>query len=402
MKRCYLAFELGSLQKIIYPLMETTTIGRGSDNSINLADPTISRNHAQVLFRNGNWTLEDLGSANGTMLGGKPVGSVILKSGGIFQIGSVAFHYLEKEFSEKGEALPETLEILTSTIEEESLPAGQVKAGRKTQRIQDAIATIPFFSALEEAEHKKLVDTSVLHVVNAGDVIMQEGDPGRSIFVILDGRVRVFTTGQDGEELELAILGPSQFFGEMSLLQGKPRSRSVVAIDSSLLVELSFSSMRKLVEQHPSVRKTLLEYYDCRVRDAEEKRAQLGMVERRGQPRLKDRLIVSVAGFPEPSREGETNASSFKAVSENISTSGIVIKISGPMPVTSDPDRRVSLEIELPEPWKKCRTVGAIRRIQPADEEREMTLVAIEFVDMPAQDAEKLAEYIYGKDRTTF
>jgi hypothetical protein len=175
----------------------------------------------------------------------------------------------------------------------------------------------------------------------------------------------------------------------------------VAAIENSLLVELSFSSMRKVVQQHPSVRKILLAYYQDRLKDSNDKRASAGMAERRRQPRLKDRLNVTVGGFSELSQGGDASAASLKAVSENISESGIVLKVAGPMPVTSDPERRIRLEIELPEPWNMCCTPGAIRRIQPADDARDMTLVAIEFVDMSATDARKLAEYIYGDDHPT-
>ncbi len=401
MKRCCLVFELGSLQKTIYPLLETTTIGRGSDNSICLADPTVSRNHARVSFRQNDWTLEDLGSANGVNLGGKRVERVILKSGDVFQIGGATFSFLEREPNQQGAALHETLEILSANIEEGGLPVGPIKAERTAQRLQDAVAAIPFFAALGETERKQLVDTAVLHVVNPGDVIIREGDPGRSIFVVLDGRVRVFTRDHHGEELELAILEVSQFFGEMSFLRGEPRSSSVAAITNSLLVEFSFSGMRKLVQQHPAVKKILLEYFNERLRDSKEKRARVGMAERRRQPRLKDQLTVKVTGFSGPLQEGEASANALEAVSVNISTSGIVIKVSGPMPVATGSANRIRLEIELPEPWNMCRTLGEIRRIQPADEEREMTLVAIEFMDMSPQDAQKLAEYIYGEDHTT-
>jgi len=401
MKRCCLVFELGSLQKTIYPLLETTTIGRGSDNSICLADPTVSRNHARVSFRENDWTLEDLGSANGVNLGGRRVESVILKSGDVFQIGGATFSFLEREPNQQGAALHETLEILSANIEEGGLPVGPIKAERTAQRLQDAIAAIPFFAELGETERKQLVDTAVLHVVNPGDVIIREGDPGRSIYVVLDGRVRVFTRDHHGEELELAILGVSQFFGEMSFLRGEPRSSSVAAITNSLLVELSFSSMRELVQQHPAVRKILLEYFNERLRDSKEKRARVGMAERRRQPRLKDQLTVKVAGFSGPLQDGEASANALEAVSVNISTSGIVIEISGPMPVATGSANRIRLGIELPEPWNMCRTLGEIRRIQPSDEEREMTLVAIEFIDMSPQDAQKLAEYIYGEDHTT-
>jgi CRP-like cAMP-binding protein len=380
--------------------LETTTIGRGSDNSISLADPTISRNHAKVSFMDGSWVLRDLGSANGITFGDERVENMVLKPGDSFKIGGVTFQFIAKEVGEKSQNALDTLEILSASIEEEDLPSGQVKARAWAQRLQDAIAEIPFFSTLSETETNKLVDTAGIQVLNDGEMIIREGDPGRSIFVILDGQVRVFTRDHHGKELELAVLEESQFFGEMSFLSGNPRSSSVAAVDNCLLIELSFTSMRNLLQQHPELKGTLLEYYNDRLQDSLEKRAKVGMEERRRHPRLKDRLEVKIMDVSKTTPAGESSFGSLKATSQNISEAGILLVVQGPVLEAIDGDDQMSLVIELPEPWGEVRTLGAIRRIQPHPDKRQMKVVALEFVNMSAADREKLSNYIYGEDDT--
>jgi CRP/FNR family cyclic AMP-dependent transcriptional regulator len=123
-------------------------------------------------------------------------------------------------------------------------------------------------------------------------MIIREQDAGRSIYVILDGKIRVFTRDHQGEELELAVLGASQFFGEMSFLTGKPRSSSVTAVDTSVIVELSYTSMRQVVKEHPTVKQVLVEYYQERLGSTAEKRAEQGTEEGKGDSRQKSRVSV--------------------------------------------------------------------------------------------------------------
>ncbi|MGD8776782.1 MAG: cyclic nucleotide-binding domain-containing protein [Syntrophobacterales bacterium] len=400
MKRYCLVFAMRSFQKTIYPLLETTTIGRGSDNSITAAHPTISRNHARVSFLEGSWVAEDLGSTNGIMFGDDRVEHLVLRPGDKFKIGEITFQFIAQEVGQEKDQALDTLEILSAVIEEEDIPPGRAKGKPWAQRLRDAIAAIPFFSGVAETERKRLADTAAIHVLNDGEIIIREGDPGRSIFIVLDGQVRIYTRDFHGKELELAVLGEGQFFGEMSFLSGKPRSSSVAAIDNCLLIELSFTNMREVVRQHPSVKNILLEYYNDRLKDSQEKRAKVGMVERRRHPRLKDGLEVNLVGFTQTTAEGESSLGSLKATSQNISESGINLVVQGPVLDAIDHDDQMSLEIELPEPWGKIRTLGAIRRIQPHPDEREVTVVALEFVNLSAEDSQKLIEYIYGEDHS--
>ena len=400
MNRYCLVFQSGSFRKTIYPLLATTTIGRGSDNSITLAHPTISLSHARVSLLKGSWVIEDLGSTNGIMFGDDRVEKMVLKPGHTFKLGEVTFQFIEQDVAHDSDQALDTLEILSAVIEEEDLPLGRVKAKPWAQKLRDAIAAIPFFSGVSETERKKLADTAAIHVLNDGEIIIREGDPGRSVFIVLDGNVRVFTRDHHGKELDLAVLGVSQFFGEMSFLSGTPRSSSVAAIDNCLLIELSFTKMREVVRQHPSVKKILLEYYNDRLKDSQEKRAKVGMAERRLHPRLTDQLEVNIVGFTQTPGEGKSSGGSLRAACQNISESGIVLVVQGPVLDAIDQDDQMGLEIELPEPWGAIRTLGAIRRIQPHPDKRGIKVVALEFVELSAEDSRKLTKYIYGEDHT--
>lgn len=267
MKRVYLVFQTGSHQQTIYPLLETTTIGRDSGNLIPLPDPTASRYHAKVHYEEGSWVVEDLGSTNGIIFSGKRVEKISLSPGDTFQIGKTSFAVVEREIRESKDSLQTTLEFVS--------PTSAVGADRRSVRLMDVISKIPFFAPLQETEREELAEDANMHVFSAGEVIIREGDPGRSVYVILDGRVRVFTRDNGDNELELATLGVGQFFGEMSFVSDKPRSSSVAALELSVVVELSYDSMAKVIEHNQAVKEVLEEYHKIRKKDTLEKLAEM-------------------------------------------------------------------------------------------------------------------------------
>ena len=270
MKKFYLAFQIGSMRKSVYPLLGPTTIGRDADNTITIPDPTISRNHAKLSFQKGYWAVEDLQSANGIMVNGSRVERLILKSGDTFHLGDILFSFIERESAESENKFEDTVQILSSVeglgiLDEKEEPESSL------EQIREVIVAIPFVHPLNEMERRELADTAELHGFGAEEIIIREGDPGRSIYVILSGRVRVFTRDYEGNEEELAILEKGQFFGEMSFLTGKSRSAYMSALDTSMLMELSFTSMRKLIRGNHKVRKILLDYYRERHETAKQK-----------------------------------------------------------------------------------------------------------------------------------
>ena len=260
MKKYYLAFQIRSMHKSVYPLLGPTTIGRGADNTITIPDPTISRYHAKVSFQEGYWTVEDLQSANGIMVGGKRVERLALKSGDTFQLGEILFSFIENQIVESEDQFKETIEILSSA-EGSGILSEKGESKFSIERIREVVAAMPLFCSLNRVGRRELADNSTLHGFNTGEMIIREGDPGGSIYVVLNGRVRVFTRDYDGNEEELAILEEGQLFGVMSFLTGEPQSAFVSATETSMLMELSSSGMRKLIKEDPKAKEVLMNYY---------------------------------------------------------------------------------------------------------------------------------------------
>jgi len=86
----------------------------------------------------------------------------------------------------------------------------------------------PLFEVLNEEERAALVKEMELEQHREGDIIITEGEPGSSMYVISTGEVKVYTRGQKGS-VYLAKLGEGDFFGEVSMLTGKPRTATITA-----------------------------------------------------------------------------------------------------------------------------------------------------------------------------
>jgi CRP-like cAMP-binding protein len=401
MKKYYLTFQIGSMKKSVYPLLGPTTIGRGADNTITVPDPTVSRNHAKLSFQDGTWIVEDLGSANGITVEGKRVEKSVLKPGDTFQLGEIAFSLKDHGTPDASDQFIQTVEILSASAADLEVLDDKEKAEFWHKRLHNVIATIPFFSCLDAKEHRLLTDTATLHGIKAGEMIIREGDPGRSIYAVLSGRVKVFLRDYRGSELELANLGESEFFGEMSFLTGKPRSACVMATEPAMVMELSYSNMRKLVQENSAVKKVLLDSYHDRLRSNKEKRSKGGMEERRKHPRLKVRLPVNLKLIPVDKTRDQAGQSLWKVVSVDISLSGILLGIPKADMGTFHSKQQVQLEIETTEVWGKICAAGTIRYVKSAGRDKKIPLLAIEFVDMTPADTNKLREFIYGKDHLT-
>jgi hypothetical protein len=270
-------FGLGlrqGLQRTIYPLAATTTIGRAPENTITVVHPTVSRRHARLSLEGSTWAIEDLGSVNGIVFEGRRVDNLKLSPGDAFHIGEVEFYFFDMEVPLGKSQFIETVEILLAAVEEEDDPPDKAGAVQRLQRIQDAIASIPLFSSLDEADRQKLVENAAFHVFDAGELIIRQGDLGGSIYTVLEGKVRVFTKDYQNNELELAALGPSEFFGDMSFLSGKLRPKSVAAIETTVLAELNSSTVRKLLQENPAVQEKLVKYSNERFQDMEKRLAE--------------------------------------------------------------------------------------------------------------------------------
>jgi CRP/FNR family transcriptional regulator, cyclic AMP receptor protein len=122
----------------------------------------------------------------------------------------------------------------------------------------DLIGRVPLFDGLPRTHLDRLVALTEEITYDAGRVIVEKGTPGRAFYVIVDGRAKVvrgkIVTAQ-GE----AELGPGDFFGELALLDGEPRTASVVAETPLTTVRIERAAFRRLLREEPELALKLLE-----------------------------------------------------------------------------------------------------------------------------------------------
>ena len=102
----------------------------------------------------------------------------------------------------------------------------------------------------------------------AGTVLFHEGDRGAEMFVIRSGRVNIWKRIAESE-ITLAVLGPGEFFGEMALLEGLPRSASATVAEDSLLIEVEQAAFETLVRSRGEIAVRLMRRLSARLREAD-------------------------------------------------------------------------------------------------------------------------------------
>jgi hypothetical protein len=98
-----------------------------------------------------------------------------------------------------------------------------------------------------------------------GDIIVGDEEPGDSLFVISSGRVKAFVKGAEGRYHETREMGEGDFFGEIALLYGRPRTATVTAAESCELLELERDMVQSLAATRPRVREVLESFCNARV-----------------------------------------------------------------------------------------------------------------------------------------
>jgi CRP/FNR family cyclic AMP-dependent transcriptional regulator len=126
------------------------------------------------------------------------------------------------------------------------------------------------FKGLEKEDLKALYAAGKLVKFEAGAKVVREGDPGDEMYVIMTGSVRVIT-GPEMTPVELAQLKRGAFFGEVSVLTGRPRTATVVAIDDVELIAFGKLVLEPILRKYPRVRKLMQVVVEGRVRTAIEK-----------------------------------------------------------------------------------------------------------------------------------
>jgi CRP-like cAMP-binding protein len=147
----------------------------------------------------------------------------------------------------------------------ERAPEGRDRPDRPLgKRGADILAQVPLFAGLSRRHLKQIAEHADEIAFRQGESIVEVDQPGGSFYVILEGEVRVIRGTRT-----IAHMGPGEFFGEISLLDGGPRTATVIAETPVVAVRVFKRSFDKVVTQEPRVASQILAVVARRLREAE-------------------------------------------------------------------------------------------------------------------------------------
>ena len=132
--------------------------------------------------------------------------------------------------------------------------------------VSTVLSKVPFFAGVPTDELEQLAGSLQRRSVRAGKAVFRQDDPGSSLYVIESGVVKVQRTSPEGKEVILTILGPGDFFGELALLDGEPRSADAVAKEDTALLVLERDDFLAFLDKSPAVATKLLAALSRRLR----------------------------------------------------------------------------------------------------------------------------------------
>ena len=132
------------------------------------------------------------------------------------------------------------------------------------------LKNLPLFGELEDGDMREIWEQVHTRTYKKGNIILFEEDPGDSLFIINEGKVKITRLSEEGKEVILSILGEGEFFGEMSLLDGESRSANVIALSDSEVFILKRQDFLEIIHKNPQIAITLLEELARRIRKSDQ------------------------------------------------------------------------------------------------------------------------------------
>jgi CRP-like cAMP-binding protein len=137
-------------------------------------------------------------------------------------------------------------------------------------RLVDMLGVTPLFGGLS-ADERRGVALEMREVQFApGQIVFGRGDPGRDIYLVAEGRVRLSVLTPEGRELSFAHAEPGQIFGEIAVLDGGFRTADATAVSKVVAQTLSKSALMRLVESRAPLREAVIRFLCNRVREADQ------------------------------------------------------------------------------------------------------------------------------------
>ena len=153
----------------------------------------------------------------------------------------------------------------------------KAQAAPTPQTVTIHLQKIPFLAGVDEAALKLVEAALVVKKVERGNRVLEKGDTGEHLFFLLAGRLQVVDLHEDGREIGLNFLAPGDYFGELSIIDGLPRSATVLACENSLIGLLPRTQALDLIYHNPLLVERMLKRMCSSIRNATNYRAIVGI-----------------------------------------------------------------------------------------------------------------------------
>jgi CRP-like cAMP-binding protein len=159
-----------------------------------------------------------------------------------------------------------------------------------------------FMARLRPADREELTARARTRRWPAGASLFLEGEQSSTVVVIASGRVKVFSLTEEGEEVVLAVRGPGAVLGELSAIDGRPRSASVAALEPVVALVMTVDAFHDFLDTHAAAAVALLHLVVDRLRDSDLKRTEFAAYD--APARVAQRILELAERFGEPEANG--------------------------------------------------------------------------------------------------
>lgn len=168
-------------------------------------------------------------------------------------------------------------------------------------RVRTFLQGVALFEGLSAAEYDELASICRERSYSKGHTILYGDDPGTNLFIIAKGSVKIVVLSDDGREHILGLLGETDFFGEMALLDGEPRSASAIAREASTVLSISREDFQEELRRNPDISLKILATICQRLRHTDRHLEALAFLSAPGRVA---RVLLDMAKDGEKSPEG--------------------------------------------------------------------------------------------------
>jgi CRP/FNR family transcriptional regulator, cyclic AMP receptor protein len=169
--------------------------------------------------------------------------------------------------------------------------------------VEPGAGTVREFGAeLTEQERADLARHGRPRRLRAGASLFTEGSRSEIVVVVISGRVKVFTSAEDGAEVVLAVHGPGALLGELAAIDQQPHSASVRSLEPVEVLTVGLREFTAFLQENPRTMWLLMRILTNRLRDADRKRIEFGVHD--APSRVARRLVELVDRFGEPTESG--------------------------------------------------------------------------------------------------